>query len=175
MADGQQEAERWWFEERAQAVRRAVEVYMSEFHRLLLRRHEIEQNADRIARSGVLMEALRARPGGLETLLRRLRSGATLRGSLRELFGPEVPDGAAVAALMTIGWIDREDDAGADLALAHELRARQRECNEIGPTEHVWSLEVVGPRVTEVRVETRESARVSGFTLVGVAAVGNLR
>jgi hypothetical protein len=163
--------ERRWFVSRIETVRHDVGVYVPSLYRLMLRVHEIERNADVIVRSQLLAEAVRADPDGLLRLLRRLHRGDAVRNSLRELFAPDTPDGAAIAALMVIGWLDREGEDDADVALARELRERQQECNEIGPTRYVWQVELSGSTVVEVSVTTRDQARLAGFRLIRAVAV----
>jgi len=163
--------ERRWFLRRIEMVRHEMGVYVPSFYRLMLRVHEIERNADAIVRSRVLAGAVRADPGGLPRLLRRLQRDDAVRNSLCELFPADTPDGAAIAALMVIGWLDREDEDEADVALARELRKRQQECNEIGSTRYVWQVEISGPTVVEVAVTTREQARLPGFSLIRAVAV----
>ncbi len=73
--------ERRWFVSRIETVRHEMGVYVPSLYRLMLRVHEIERNADVIVRSRVLAEAVRADPGRLPRLLRRLQRGDALRDS----------------------------------------------------------------------------------------------
>jgi hypothetical protein len=168
--DGQQEAERWWFEQRVKVVRQEAQAWAPPLYEEGLRLSEIEGNVDQIVRSGILMEARQAQPDGLARLLSRLQSGGTLEAAVRELFGAEVPFGAAIAALKAISFDGREDTDSVDAAVANEIRRpeRQSEANHLGPTGYVWQIGVTGPEVLLVVVEGRESAGVLWFRLVHV-------
>ncbi len=179
MAGGQaeqREAERWWFERRVSTVRQEAHAWVPPLYEECLRLPEIEGNIDQIVRSGLLMEARQERPDGLARLLSRLQDGDALEAAMRELFGVEVPFGAAIAALKAISFDDREDADSIDAAVANEIRRpeRQAEANRLGPTRYVWQIGVTGPEVLLVAVEDRGSAGVLWFRLVHVTDACNL-
>jgi len=137
-------------------------------YELEMRPEEIAENLELQARSDILTEATHKRPDGFRSLLERLRAGLPLKDAMPELFGPEVPLGAAIAPLRGIAWEARQ--WGPDLEVARVVRGRVDQLEGIQPTFYVWRVGVRGPSVVQFGVEEREGSGIGDYQLVKVEA-----